>query len=110
VIEAKNSGGGPEDSGPSGVAQQRMACEDQVRRMVDAQGVGWTKVYWGSGAHFDNWLAQCRELRGVENLWIEEVDPRGLACFESSGEKLYRIWAKDLPLQRRAAGAHDPAE
>ena len=48
-------------------------------------------AYSGGGAHFQNWLEQCRELGDVV---VEEIDARGLECFEKSGEKLYRIWVK----------------
>ena len=71
--------------------QERMAEEDRVREKFDARGHRWRKVYFGGGAHFENWLAQCKELGEV---MVEEVDPTGYACFEASGEKLYRIWVK----------------
>jgi hypothetical protein len=74
--------------------QERLAQEELVREKVDAQGNKWRKVYFGGGAHFQNWLEQCRELGEVE---VEEVDSRGFKCFEESGEKMYRIWMKEKP-------------
>ena len=52
------------------------------------------KVYFGGGSHFRNWLDQCLELWGEENIEVEEVGSAGLKCFEETGEKLYRIWAR----------------
>jgi hypothetical protein len=74
--------------------QRRLAEEDRVKEKVDASGNKWRKVYFGGGAHFQNWLEQCRELGEVE---VEEVDSRGFKCFEESGEKMYRIWMKEEP-------------
>jgi hypothetical protein len=71
--------------------QERMAEEEQVQERIDAKGNRWTKVYFGGGDHFRNWLAQCRELG---EIMVEEVDPKGYRCFEESGEKLFRIWVK----------------
>jgi hypothetical protein len=74
--------------------QQRLAQEEKVKEKVDASGHRWRKVYFGGGAHFQNWLEQCRELGEVE---VEEVDSKGFRCFEESGEKMYRIWMKEEP-------------
>jgi len=74
--------------------QERLAQEELVKEKVDARGNKWRKVYFGGGAHFHNWLEQCRELGEVE---VEEVDSRGFKCFEESGEKMYRIWMKEEP-------------
>ena len=71
--------------------QQRMAEEELIKERVDEHGVKWRKVYFGGGAHFQNWLAQCREIGEVA---VEEVDSRGYKCFEEGGEKLYRIWMR----------------
>jgi hypothetical protein len=68
-----------------------MVKEAQVKEKVDAEGNRWRKVYLGGGAHFRNWLAQCKELGEV---MVEEVDPAGFRCFEEGGETLYRIWVK----------------
>jgi hypothetical protein len=62
---------------------------------VDEGGTRWTKVYFGGGAHFKNWLSQCIELEGEENVETEEIDSAGFKCYEESGEKMYRIWVKD---------------
>ena len=72
--------------------QERLAKEALVREKVDDKGNRWVKVYFGGGEHFRNWLSQCRELGEVE---VEEVEPKGLKCFEGGGEKLYRIWMKE---------------
>jgi hypothetical protein len=74
--------------------RERLAREELVKEKVDAQGNKWRKVYFGGGAHFRNWLEQCRELGEVE---VEEVDSRGFKCFEEAGEKMYRIWMKQEP-------------
>jgi hypothetical protein len=71
--------------------QERMAQEDLVQEKVDEQGNKWSKVYFGGGEHFKNWLDQCKELGEV---MVEEVDSTGYKCFEMAGEKLYRIWMR----------------
>ena len=83
------------DTGYEEAAAQRMAEENEVQESVDAEGNTWRKVYFGGGAHFQNWLDQVRELRGEENVEVEEVDSRGFQCFEEGGEKLYRIWVRE---------------
>jgi len=80
-----------EENNQDKTIRERMAEEEKVRERVDAQGEKWKKVYFGGGEHFENWLAQCRELGEVE---VEEVNPKGYKCFEETGEKLYRIWLK----------------
>jgi hypothetical protein len=74
--------------------RERLAQEELVKEKIDANGNKWRKVYFGGGAHFRNWLEQCRELGEVE---VEEVDSRGFKCFEEAGEKMYRIWMKEEP-------------
>ena len=71
--------------------QERMAGEESIQEKVDEEGNKWRKVYFGGGAHFSNWLEQCKELGEVE---VEEVDRRGFKCFEDGDEGLYRIWMK----------------
>lgn len=71
--------------------RERMAEEEQLTERIDADGNRWRKAYFGGGEHFQNWLAQCRELGEV---MVEEVDSTGFTCFEEGGEKLYRIWVK----------------
>jgi len=68
-----------------------MAEEEQIKEKMDSEGNRWRKAYFGGGEHFQNWLAQCRELGEV---MVEEVDSSGYTCFEEGGEKLYRIWVK----------------
>jgi len=75
--------------------QQRMAEEEKIQQRVDEDGTRWTKVYFGGGAHFKNWLSQFVEIKGEENVKVEEADSRGFQCYEESGEKVYRIWVKD---------------
>lgn len=69
--------------------------EDAVREKIDANGIKWTKVYFGGGVHFQNWLEQVLELRGKENIELEEVKSLGLRCFQDGDEKTYRIWVKE---------------
>ena len=71
--------------------RERIAQEELIREKRDEKGNKWRKVYFGGGAHFRNWLEQCRELGEVE---VEEIDSTGFKCYEESGEKLYRIWMK----------------
>jgi hypothetical protein len=69
--------------------------EDDVREKTDAEGVRWRKVYVGGGDHFKNWLAQCVEIHGEENIQVEEIDSSDFACYREAGEKMLRIWVKD---------------
>jgi hypothetical protein len=71
--------------------RERMAQEEIVKEKIDGKGNRWRKVYFGGGAHFRNWLEQCRQLGEVQ---IEEIDPKGFKCYEESGEKVYRIWMR----------------
>ena len=71
--------------------QERMTEEALVKERIDEEGNKWKKLYFGGGAHFQNWLEQCKELGEV---LVEEVDSTGFKCFEEGGEKLYRIWVK----------------
>ena len=75
--------------------RERIAQEEEVREKTDKEGSKWLKLYFGSGAHFRNWLSQIEEIYGKENIEIEEIDPTGFKCFEESQEKLYRIWVKE---------------
>ena len=79
--------------------RQRMAEEEKIQQRSDEDGTRWTKVYFGSGAHFRNWLSQFTELKGEDNVRVEEVDSRGFQCYEESGEKMYRIWVKDTDVE-----------
>jgi len=76
-------------------AGERVAEEERIREKVDGEGNRWRKVYFGSGAHFRNWLDQCLELWGEGKVEVEEVDSTGFQCFEESGEKMYRIWVRE---------------
>jgi len=78
--------------------RERMAEEELVQERIDDRGNKWRKVYFGGGAHFRNWLDQCKELGEVE---VEEVDPTGFKCYEEGGEKLYRIWVKVVEVDER---------
>jgi hypothetical protein len=70
--------------------QQRIAEEEKIREKVDDDGTGWTKVYFGGRANLKSWLSQFVELRGEENVKVEEADSTGFQCYEESGEKMYR--------------------
>jgi hypothetical protein len=74
---------------------ERMRQEESIQERIDQEGIKWRKLYFGGGAHFRNWLSQCIEIYGEENIAIEEVDPAGFSCFEESDEKMHRIWVKD---------------
>ncbi len=72
-----------------------MEQEESVIEKTDEAGCMWRKVYFGGGAHFENWLEQFNEIYGAANVEIEEVNtPGGPACYERSGQKMVRIWAK----------------
>jgi len=71
--------------------RERMTQEELVKEKIDGKGNRWRKVYFGGGAHFRNWLEQCRQLGEVQ---VEEIDPKGFKCYEESGERLYRIWMR----------------
>jgi len=77
------------------IIRERLAQEEAVQERVDQEGNKWRKVYFGGGAHYRNWLSQCLELYGEENVEVEEIDSKGFRCFEETGEKLYRIWVKE---------------
>ena len=79
--------------------EQRIAEEEKIRENVDEDGTRWTKVYFGGGAHFRNWLSQFIELKGENNVKVEEIDSSGFQCFEESGEKMYRIWVRDTNIR-----------
>jgi len=74
--------------------EEKMWEENQVGEKVDEKGNKWRKLYFGGGAHFRNWLEQCKEIYGAEDVEIEEVTSHGFKCFEEGGEKIYRIWAR----------------
>lgn len=76
--------------------RDRLAEEEKIREKIDKDGNRWKKVYFGGGAHFRNWLDQFLELMGVDNVEAEEADSTGFLCYEESGEKMYRIWVKEL--------------
>ena len=79
--------------------RQRIAKEETFREKVDEDGTRWTKVYFGGGAHFRNWLSQFTELNGEENVKVEEADSTGFQCYEEGGEKMYCIWVKDTNME-----------
>ena len=80
--------------------RQRIAEEDMFREKVDEDGNRWTKVYFGGGSHLRNWLSQFIELKGEDNIRIEEIDSSGFQCFEESGEKMCRIWVRDTNIRQ----------
>jgi len=79
-------------SDSSCLAAEGLRNEEKVREKIDDRGNRWCKIYFGSGSHFTNWLRQCKEIFGEDNIAVEETDPTGLACFDESNEKAYRIW------------------
>ena len=70
--------------------EERMKEENAVREKDDEKGNKWRKLHFG-GAHFRNWLEQCNEIYGEEDVEVEEVNSTGFKCFEEGGEKIYRI-------------------
>jgi hypothetical protein len=78
--------------------REKIAQEELVKERVDAEGNRWKKVYWGGGAHFRNWLEQTQELADAmdSEIEVEEIEATGLTCYEQGGEKLYRIWLKEV--------------
>jgi hypothetical protein len=85
--------------GQENLVRQKIAEEEEVRQKADKDGTSWTKAYFGGGAHFRNWLSQFIELKGEENVKVEEADSTGFQCYEESGEKMYRIWVKDADVR-----------
>ena len=80
------------------VKKERTDAIGFVQERIDEKGNKWRKVYLGGGAHFRNWLVQCKELGEVE---VEEVDSTGFKCYEEDGEKAYRIWVKVVEDDKR---------
>ena len=78
-----------EQIGHESIIRRRMAEEETLQEKIDENGIRWTKVYFGGGAHFRNWLSQFLELKGEENVEVEEGDSTGFQCYEESGEKMY---------------------
>jgi hypothetical protein len=77
------------------IEREAMAEEEKVREKVDEKGNRWKKIYFGSGMHFQNWLDQCLELYGKDNVEVEEVANTGLKCYVEGGEKMCRIWVRE---------------
>ena len=84
-----------EHTNQESMIRQRMAEEEKIQEKTDGNGNRWTKVYFGGGAHFRNWLSQFMELKGEENVKVEEIDSRSFMCYEGSDEKMYRIWVRE---------------
>ena len=91
-----------DNTGTDNPIRQRMAEEETIQHKVDIDGTRWTKVYFGGGLHYKNWLSQCIELKGIENVETEVIDAAGFRCYEQSGEKMYRIWVKDTSIENKA--------
>jgi len=85
-----------EQLGHDSLIRRRIAEEENIQHKIDEHGIKWTKVYFGGGAHFRNWLDQFVELKGEENVKVEEADSKGFQCYEESGEKMYRVWVRDI--------------
>lgn len=77
------------------LATKRLRDEEKLRERIDERGNRWSKIYFGSGSHFRNWLQQSQEIFGEENIAVEEADSTGLACFDEGEERAYRIWLLD---------------
>ncbi len=71
-----------------------MKEENRVIEKKDKQGNIWKKAYFGSGSHFNHWLAQYIEIYGKENIEVEEYMSSELNCFSGGSEALKRIWVK----------------
>jgi hypothetical protein len=84
-----------EHTNQESMVRQRMADEERIQEKTDGNGNRWTKVYFGGGAHFRNWLSQFMELKGEENVKVEEIDSRSFMCYKESGEKMYRIRVRE---------------
>ena len=84
------------------IAREMLALEreEAIKEKVDEKGVRWKKVYFGSGAHFRNWLTQCIEIYGEKNVEVEETDAVELRCYEG-GERMCRIWVREASSPRR---------
>ena len=80
------------------IERKKIAQEESIKEKVDAEGNKWKKVYWGGGAHFKNWLEQTQELADAmgSEIEVEEIESSELTCYEQGGEKLYRIWLKEV--------------
>ena len=87
------------DKGQENTYQNQIIEEETINNLVDENGDTWIKVYVGGGNHFKNWLDQCVELKGKENVKVEEAESTDFRCFEESGEKMYRIWVKDTDVK-----------
>lgn len=95
VTDVSCSQGSCKSCGSAQMIDEVMRREESLKRRTDENGVKWWKAYFGSGAHYRNWLDQTKEVFGEKNLYIEEVPFPGLRCFEESDEKAYRIWVKE---------------
>jgi len=42
--------------------RERMAKEELVKERIDEEGNRWTKVYFGGGQHFENWMKQRKTM------------------------------------------------
>jgi hypothetical protein len=84
-----------EHTNQESMVRRRIAEEEKIQEKTDGNGNKWTKVYFGGGAHFRNWLSQFMELKGEGNVNVEEIDSRSFMCYEGSGEKMYRIWVRE---------------
>ena len=78
--------------------QPQFLSDRRARDLFLKEGNTWKKVYWGGGAHFKNWLEQAQELAETmgSEIEVEEIEVQGLRCYEESGEKMYRIWLKEV--------------
>ena len=68
--------------------------EERVLKKDNPDGTTWRKIYFGNGAHYKNWLDQCIEIYGEENVQVESIDHSSLPCFRSNSI-VFRIWVRD---------------
>jgi hypothetical protein len=71
--------------------EERMKEENQVRDKIDEKGGQWRKLHFGGRAHSRNWLEQCKEIYGEEDVEIEEMTPDGFKCFEEGGGNIWNL-------------------
>lgn len=82
----------PERCDDCGECSKGLDEEASVVERTDEDGSKWRKVYFGSGDHFRNWLAQVIEVHGRQNVRVEDAETR-LPCF--GDERPKRIWVRE---------------
>jgi hypothetical protein len=67
--------------------RRRIAEGEMFLEKADEDGNRWTKVYFGGGAHLRNWLSQFIELKGEDNVRVEEVNSVGFNALKKVARK-----------------------